>query len=206
MRGDRGARWCGGRGAVSHRQGSEYTGNLFVEACRSAGITESMGRTGSALDNAVSEAFNSTVEFELLRRCHFTTREQARRAVATWIDEYNTDRRAYRTAAARCTARQSAPMGGGRTIHPIIGAVHQLADRRHTSRPSVDVRFHTLSSGRRGKHCFQVRLRAGSNNTSADNRIGAWTTASTSNTKLRQEERQARGVPAPPNGSVTARR
>jgi hypothetical protein len=26
-----------------------------------------MGRTGSALDNAVAEAFNSTVEFELLR-------------------------------------------------------------------------------------------------------------------------------------------
>ena len=74
-------------------QGSEeYTGSVFVEACRSAGVTQSMGRTGSALDNAVSEAFNSTLEFELLRRCHFTTREQARRAVATWIDEYNTDR------------------------------------------------------------------------------------------------------------------
>jgi hypothetical protein len=37
-------------------QGSEYTANLFVEACRSAGVTQSMGRTGSALDNAVSEA------------------------------------------------------------------------------------------------------------------------------------------------------
>jgi putative transposase len=74
-------------------QGSEYTGNLFVDACRSAGVTQSMGRTGSALDNAVSEAFNSTLEFELLRRHHFATREQARHAVAAWIDEYNSDRR-----------------------------------------------------------------------------------------------------------------
>jgi transposase InsO family protein len=48
---------------------------------------------GQALDNAVSEAFNSTLEFELLRRCRFATREQARRAVAAWIDEYNSDRR-----------------------------------------------------------------------------------------------------------------
>jgi putative transposase len=30
-----------------------------------------MGRTGSALDNAVGESFNSTLEFELLRRRHF---------------------------------------------------------------------------------------------------------------------------------------
>ena len=52
-----------------------------------------MGRTGSALDNAVSESFNSTLEFELLRRHRFVTREQARRAVAAFIDEYNTDRR-----------------------------------------------------------------------------------------------------------------
>jgi transposase InsO family protein len=29
----------------------------------------------------------------LLRPNHFATREQARRAIATWIDEYNNDRR-----------------------------------------------------------------------------------------------------------------
>ena len=52
-----------------------------------------MGRTGSALDNAVAESFNSTLEFELLREHHFATRQQARRAVAGWIDEYNTARR-----------------------------------------------------------------------------------------------------------------
>jgi transposase InsO family protein len=81
-------------GVVFHSdQGGEYTGRLFTQACRSAGVTQSMGRTGSALDNAVAESFNSTLEFELLRDHRFATREQARRAVAGWIDEYNTVRR-----------------------------------------------------------------------------------------------------------------
>jgi putative transposase len=82
------------RGVVFHTdQGGEYTGEVFKQACRTAGVTQSMGRTGSALDNAVAESFNSTLEFELLSRQHFCTREQARRAVAGWIDEYNTVRR-----------------------------------------------------------------------------------------------------------------
>lgn len=81
-------------GVVFHTdQGGEYTGELFAQACRHAGVTQSMGRTGSALDNAASESFNSTVEFELLRSTNFTTKQQARRAVAGWIDEYNTVRR-----------------------------------------------------------------------------------------------------------------
>jgi len=81
-------------GVVFHTdQGGEYTGQLFTQACQRAGVTQSMGRTGSALDNAVAEAFNSTLEFELLRQHHFATRDQARQAVATWLDEYNTVRR-----------------------------------------------------------------------------------------------------------------
>ena len=81
-------------GVIFHTdQGGEYTGALFAQACARAGITQSMGRTGSALDNAVAESFNSTLEFELLRGSRFTTREQARHAVAAWIEEYNTVRR-----------------------------------------------------------------------------------------------------------------
>jgi putative transposase len=81
-------------GVVFHTdQGGEYTGEVFAAACRGAGVIQSMGRTGSALDNAAAESFNSTLEFELLRDQRFATREQARRAVAAWIDEYNTIRR-----------------------------------------------------------------------------------------------------------------
>ena len=74
-------------------KGSEYTADLFREACTRLGITQSMGRVGSCFDNAASESFNSTLEFELLSRKRFATKAEARRAVATFIDRYNTTRR-----------------------------------------------------------------------------------------------------------------
>lgn len=74
-------------------QGSEYTASSFRAACARMGITQSMGRVGSALDNAVIESWHSTVEFELRRLEHFTTKAQARRRIAAWIQEYNHDRR-----------------------------------------------------------------------------------------------------------------
>ena len=81
-------------GVIFHSdQGGEYTGEVFRAACARARVRQSMGRTGSALDNAVAESFNSTLEFELLAGARFTTRAQARAAVAGFIDEYNNDRR-----------------------------------------------------------------------------------------------------------------
>jgi transposase InsO family protein len=41
----------------------------------------------------VIESWHSTVEFELRQLEHFATKEQARRRAATWIEEYNHDRR-----------------------------------------------------------------------------------------------------------------
>jgi len=81
-------------GVIFHSdQGGEYTGDLFAAVCTRAGVRQSMGRTGSALDNAVAESFNSTLEFELLAHNHFSTRAQARTTVVAWIQEYNTIRR-----------------------------------------------------------------------------------------------------------------
>lgn len=57
------------------------------------GIRQSMGRVGSALDNAVIESWHSTLEFELRSLEHFTTKAEARARIAAWIDEYNRDRR-----------------------------------------------------------------------------------------------------------------
>jgi transposase InsO family protein len=74
-------------------QGSEYTARAFRAACIRVGIRQSMGRAGSALDNAVIESWHSTVEFELRQLEHFTSKAQARRRVAAWIEEYNHDRR-----------------------------------------------------------------------------------------------------------------
>lgn len=89
-------------GLVMHTdQGGEYTGELFATACRNLDVTQSMGRTGSALDNAVAESFNSTLEFECFRietdnnadNGQFATRAQARQVIAAWIEDYNHTRR-----------------------------------------------------------------------------------------------------------------
>lgn len=81
-------------GVVFHSdKGGEYTGDVFADACASLGTIQSMGRVGSALDNAVAESFNSTLEWELLSRRHFATKNQARTEVAVFIDNYNHRRR-----------------------------------------------------------------------------------------------------------------
>jgi putative transposase len=81
-------------GVILHTdQGSEYTAKAFRQACERLSVRQSMGRPGSALDNAVIEAWHSTLEFELRRLQHFATRAQARAGVAAWIEDYNTVRR-----------------------------------------------------------------------------------------------------------------
>jgi putative transposase len=88
----------GGRDAITgvifHTdQGSEYTARRFREACRRMKIRQSMGRPGSALDNAVIEAWHSTLEFELRRLERYATHAHARAGVAAFIDDYNRHRR-----------------------------------------------------------------------------------------------------------------
>jgi transposase InsO family protein len=88
----------GGRDAIAgvilHTDGgSEYTAQAFRAACTRLGVTQSMGRVGSALDNAVIESWHSTLEFELRGLERFATKAVARIRVAAWIDEYNRDRR-----------------------------------------------------------------------------------------------------------------
>ena len=81
-------------GVIFHTdKGGEYIGDLFARACGSLGVSQSMGRVGSALDNAAAESFNSTLEHELLSRKQFETKDQARREVARFIDAYNHRRR-----------------------------------------------------------------------------------------------------------------
>lgn len=81
-------------GVIFHSdRGSTYTADLFTQACQSHRIEQSMGRTGSCLDNAAAESWFSTLEHELLSRTTFRTKEEARRRVAGWIDTYNRSRR-----------------------------------------------------------------------------------------------------------------
>jgi putative transposase len=82
-------------GVIFHSdRGSEYTAETFAAACRRLGVVQSMGRVGSALDNAAAEAFNSIIKVEYIHRRRFRTRAEARLKIATWIvDFYNVRRR-----------------------------------------------------------------------------------------------------------------
>jgi len=66
----------------------EYTAGSFRQACERLGIRQSMGRPGSALDNAVIESWHSTLEFELRSLRKFATKAEARAAAAAWIEDY----------------------------------------------------------------------------------------------------------------------
>ena len=81
---------------VLHRplEPAEYTAATFDTACQRLGVIQSMGRVGSALDNAAAEAVNSTIKVELVHRRRFDSRAAARTEIGTWISSfYNTRRR-----------------------------------------------------------------------------------------------------------------
>ncbi|MFI9081652.1 IS3 family transposase [Streptomyces sioyaensis] len=82
-------------GVIFHSdRGSEYTSEAYNSLCGRLGVVQSMGRVGSALDNAAAESFHSSIKAEYIRRHRFATRAEARLKIATWIaDFFNTRRR-----------------------------------------------------------------------------------------------------------------
>ena len=86
-------------GVIFHGgRGSEYTSARFNDLCTRLGVVQSMGRVGSALDNAVSESFNSVLKVEFVHRHTFATRAEARIRIATWISDFYTTRRRHSAA------------------------------------------------------------------------------------------------------------
>jgi transposase InsO family protein len=81
-------------GLIHHSdRGSQYTALSFGRKLQEAGIVPSMSRVGSALDNAISESFVSTLKCEIgLSR--YPTRQAARASVFEFIELfYNRERR-----------------------------------------------------------------------------------------------------------------
>ncbi len=83
-------------GLVHHSdRGTQYTALSFGKRLEEAGIVPSMGRAGSALDNAISESFVSTLKCELVHRRLFPTREAARSAVFEYLEAFYNRRRLH---------------------------------------------------------------------------------------------------------------
>jgi putative transposase len=82
-------------GLVHHSdRGVQYTSLSFGKRLEDEGLLPSMGRVGSAYDNALAESFLATLKTELLYRSSWSTRQVVRTAVFEYIEGfYNTGRR-----------------------------------------------------------------------------------------------------------------
>ncbi len=83
-------------GLVHHSdRGRQYTALSFGKRLEEAGIVPSMGRAGSALDNAISESFVATLKVELIHPCRFPSRAAARSAVFEYLEAFYNRRRLH---------------------------------------------------------------------------------------------------------------
>jgi transposase InsO family protein len=83
-------------GVVFHSdRGTQYTSDEYAEVCASHEILQSVGRTGSCLDNAPAESFLATLKKELVHRRVFKTRAEARLAIRHWIESWYNRRRLH---------------------------------------------------------------------------------------------------------------
>jgi putative transposase len=74
-------------------RGSQYMSHDYRQQVIDLGMRQSVGRTGVCWDNAVAESAWSSLKRELVHRYRFSTRDEARRAIFSWINRYNTRRR-----------------------------------------------------------------------------------------------------------------
>jgi transposase InsO family protein len=75
-------------------RGTQYTSWAFGHRLREAGLLGSMGRVGSAYDNALCESFFATLQRELLDTRSWTTRAELGQAIFEYIEAwYNPHRR-----------------------------------------------------------------------------------------------------------------
>lgn len=83
-------------GLVHHSdRGVQYTSLSFGKKLEDEGLVPSMGRVGSAYDNALAESFVATLKTELLYRNGWPTRQAARTALFEYIECFYNSRRRH---------------------------------------------------------------------------------------------------------------
>ena len=71
---------------VHSDRGSQFRSAKFVRLLRDYGLHGSMGRVGACADNAAMESFFSLLQKNVLDTRRWTTREELRLAIVTWIE------------------------------------------------------------------------------------------------------------------------
>jgi putative transposase len=75
-------------GTVVHSdRGSQFRSHAYVHALRTNGLRGSMGRVGACADNAAMESYFALLQKDVLNRKRWTTREERRLAIITWIEK-----------------------------------------------------------------------------------------------------------------------
>jgi putative transposase len=156
-------------GCVVHSdRGSQFRSRTFLRALARHRMVGSMGRVASCGDNAAMESFFSLLQKNVLNRRTWSTREQLRIAIVTWI-ERTYHRRRHQSALGRLTPTEfetimntptalTAPLAT--VTHPSSRPIMSFWEkRRRSSRPGqlvgevradggVEGRLHRLWVGR----------------------------------------------------------
>ncbi|WP_107482104.1 IS3 family transposase [Streptomyces sp. JHA26] len=107
-------------GAVLHTDhGAQYTSRAFADACRKAGVRQSMSAIGSSADNALAESFNATLKRETLQgRKSWPNAREAHLDAFRWLHRYNTRRRHSRLGHRSPIAYETASRTTSTTLTP----------------------------------------------------------------------------------------
>jgi putative transposase len=81
---------------VHSDRGSQFRSAAFVRTLKVHGLAGSMGRVGACGDNAAMESFFALLQKNVLDRQRWSTREQLRLAIITWIERTYHRRRRQR--------------------------------------------------------------------------------------------------------------
>ena len=143
-------------GTICHSdRGSQFRSRKVVRLLKENGLQGSMGRVGSAGDNASMESFYSLLQKNVLSTRTWDTRDQLRHAIVYWIEAKYNRRRRQRglgklTPVEYETVHQSA-MAGSKTLKPALRVAsshlpaHHLPTRRARPDRSDGVKDHRKS-------------------------------------------------------------
>jgi putative transposase len=83
-------------GLVHHSdRGVQYASGEYRDQLARQGTVVSMSRKGNCWDNAVAESFFATLEWELIQRCDWRTRDEARTAIFKYLELWYNPRRRH---------------------------------------------------------------------------------------------------------------
>jgi putative transposase len=84
------------KGLIHHSdRGSQFTSLAFGRTLRESGLVASMGSRGDAYDNAPCESVISRIKVEWIKRHRYTSRDQARLSIFTYIETFYNPRRRH---------------------------------------------------------------------------------------------------------------